>query len=126
MKAEALGEGDQGMLLVGNVIVNRVVANCDVFRDTRNILEGNPTSPTPIVEQTYLENILRLNIGKLGTFYFTYTGSNDWRDRAYKGIIEQVGRDHFIISDPKNNKHYLFQFVYFDWAEFDEELNYHF
>ena len=39
MKAEALGEGDQGMLLVGNVIVNRVVANCDVFRDTRNIYE---------------------------------------------------------------------------------------
>lgn len=31
MKAEALGEGDQGMLLVGNVIVNRVVANCDVL-----------------------------------------------------------------------------------------------
>ena len=94
--------------------------------NNNNVLEGNPTSPTPIVEQTYLENILRLNIGKLGTFYFTYTRSNDWRDRAYKGIIEQVGRDHFIISDPKNNKHYLFQFVYFDWAEFDEELNYHF
>ena len=27
------------MLMVGNVIVNRVVANCDVFRDTRNISE---------------------------------------------------------------------------------------
>ncbi len=39
MKAEALGEGDEGMLMVGNVIVNRVVANCDVFRDTRNISE---------------------------------------------------------------------------------------
>lgn len=39
MKAEALGEGDEGMLMVGNVIVNRVVANCDVFRDTRTISE---------------------------------------------------------------------------------------
>ena len=39
MKAEALGEGVEGMLMVGNVIVNRVVANCDVFRDTRNISE---------------------------------------------------------------------------------------
>lgn len=96
--------------------------------DTNNqsILQGSLTTPlpSPIAEQTYLENILRLNIGKLGTFYFTYTGSNDWRDRAYKGIIEQVGRDHFVISDPKNQKHYLFQFVYFDWAEFDEPLNY--
>ena len=31
MKAEALGEGEEGMLMVGNVVVNRVVANCDVF-----------------------------------------------------------------------------------------------
>ena len=39
MKAEALGEGEEGMLLVGNVIINRVVANCDVFRNTRTITE---------------------------------------------------------------------------------------
>lgn len=39
MKAEALGEGDEGMLMVGNVIVNRVVANCDVFKNTRTISE---------------------------------------------------------------------------------------
>ncbi len=39
MKAEALGEGEPGMLMVGNVVVNRVVANCDVFKDTRNIRE---------------------------------------------------------------------------------------
>ena len=96
--------------------------------DTNNqsILQGNQTSslPTPISEQTYLENILRLNIGKLGTFYFTYSGSDDWRDRAYKGTIVEVGRDHFIVNDPKNQKFYLFQFVYFDWAEFDEPLQF--
>lgn len=39
MKAEALGEGDEGMLMVGNVIINRVIAECDVFRNTRNISE---------------------------------------------------------------------------------------
>ena len=97
--------------------------------NNQSILQGTQLSqtsslPTPISEQTYLENILRLNIGKLGTFYFTYTGSNDWRDRAYKGIIEQVGRDQFIVRDPKNQKYYLFQFVYFDWAEFDETINF--
>jgi len=99
-------------------------------QNNQNILQGTPPTPTPVPipvplsQQTYLENILRLNIGKLGTFYFTYTGSNDWRDRAYKGVIEQVGRDHFVVSDPKNQKHYIFQFVYFNWAEFDEPLNY--
>ena len=39
IKAEALGEGEEGMLMVGNVVVNRVVANCDVFKDTRTISE---------------------------------------------------------------------------------------
>ena len=28
MRAEALAEGDLGMLMVGNVIVNRAIANC--------------------------------------------------------------------------------------------------
>lgn len=96
--------------------------------DTNNqtIVPGSQTSslPTPISEQTYLENILRLNIGKLGTFYFTYTGSEDWRDRVYKGIIEEVGRDHFVVRDPKNQKYYIFQFVYFVWTEFDEPINF--
>ena len=31
MRAEALGEGDLGMLMVGNVGVNRVLANCLTF-----------------------------------------------------------------------------------------------
>lgn len=39
MRAEAIGEGNFGMLLVGNVVINRVVANCDVFRNTRTIRE---------------------------------------------------------------------------------------
>ncbi|RKJ36357.1 cell wall hydrolase, partial [Butyricicoccus sp. 1XD8-22] len=33
MRAEAEGEGNQGMLYVGNVIVNRLVADCIDFRD---------------------------------------------------------------------------------------------
>lgn len=88
---------------------------------------GTPTpsiTPPPIIDQSYVENILRLNIGKLGTFYFTYTGSSDWRDRIYKGILEQAGRDHFIIREQNGEKRYLLQYVYFDWAEFDEEINY--
>ena len=37
MRAEAEGEGKQGMLYVGNVIVNRAVANCLDFKDVRTI-----------------------------------------------------------------------------------------
>lgn len=37
MRAEAGGEGVQGMLLVGNVVVNRVVANCLTFKKINTI-----------------------------------------------------------------------------------------
>jgi spore germination protein Q len=79
---------------------------------------------TGIVEESYIENILRLNRGKVGTFYFTYTDSNEWRDRVYKGVIEAAGKDHLILSDPKTGKRQLLQLLYFDYAEFDEEINY--
>jgi len=37
MRAEAEGEGQQGMLYVGNVIVNRAKADCLDFKDVRTI-----------------------------------------------------------------------------------------
>ncbi len=37
MRAEAEGEGNLGMLMVGNVGVNRAVANCLDFKDIRTI-----------------------------------------------------------------------------------------
>jgi N-acetylmuramoyl-L-alanine amidase len=37
MRAEAEGEGKQGMLMVGNVGVNRVRGNCLDFKDIRNL-----------------------------------------------------------------------------------------
>lgn len=37
MRAEAEGEGKQGMLYVGNVIVNRLKANCLDFKNLRSV-----------------------------------------------------------------------------------------
>jgi spore germination protein Q len=79
---------------------------------------------TPEFEQSYIENILRLNRGKLGTFYMTYSDSLEWRDRVYRGVIEAAGRDHIIISDPRDGKRYLLLNVYLAWVEFNEEINY--
>ena len=39
MRAEALAEGDLGMLMVGNVVVNRAIANCLDLKDTRTITD---------------------------------------------------------------------------------------
>ncbi|GGA57074.1 cell wall hydrolase [Kroppenstedtia guangzhouensis] len=45
MRAEAEGEGEAGMIMVGNVGVNRVVANCLDFEDIRTLQEMVFQSP---------------------------------------------------------------------------------
>ncbi len=37
MRAEAVGDGDLGMLMVGNVVINRTLATCYTFRTTPTI-----------------------------------------------------------------------------------------
>lgn len=76
------------------------------------------------LEQSYIENILRLNRGKLATFYFSYPDSVEWRDKTYTGIIEAAGRDHVIVSDPKNGRWYLLLMIYLNYVDFDEKINY--
>ena len=39
MRAEALGEGNLGMLMVGNVGVNRIIGNCLDFKNIRSITD---------------------------------------------------------------------------------------
>ena len=45
MRAEALGEGNLGMLMVGNVGINRVLANCLDFKNVRTITDMIYQSP---------------------------------------------------------------------------------
>lgn len=42
---KAEGEGEQGMLMVGNVGINRLRANCSVFKGLRTIPEMVYQSP---------------------------------------------------------------------------------
>ena len=39
MRAEALGEGNLAMLMVGNVIINRAIADCLTFKNLRTITD---------------------------------------------------------------------------------------
>ena len=75
-------------------------------------------------EQSYIENILRLNKGKLGKFYWSFPDSNEWRDTVFSGIIETATRDHLVISNPSTGKWYLILMVYLNYVEFDEKINY--
>jgi spore germination protein Q len=77
-----------------------------------------------MMQESFIENILRFNHGKVGTFYFTYQGNNKWNAMAYHGRVETAGRDHIIISDPSSGKRYLLLMANLDWVEFDEKINY--
>ena len=45
MRAEAVGEGNLGMLMVGNVIVNRALANCLTFKNIDSVYDAIFQSP---------------------------------------------------------------------------------
>ena len=96
-----------------------------------NAAPNQETAPTyldqtgPMMfEQSYIENILRLNKGKQVEIYASYPDSNEWRDRVFNGIIEQSGRDHIILSDPKTGNWYLILIIYVNYVKFDERINY--
>ncbi|MGD6941818.1 spore coat protein GerQ [Cytobacillus gottheilii] len=76
------------------------------------------------IEQSYIENILRLNKGKLATVYATFENNTEWNARVFKGLIEAAGRDHLILSDPETGLRYLIPMIYLDYVTFDEEIEY--
>ena len=94
----------------GNVIPNQQTANT--------------ANPDFNFEQSYIENILRLNRGKQVQIYASYPDSNEWRDKVFSGIVEQSGRDHVILSDPQTGDWYLILMIYVNYIKFDERINY--
>ena len=45
MRAEALGEGNLGMLMVGNVVVNRALADCLTFKNITSLNDAIYQNP---------------------------------------------------------------------------------
>ncbi|MBO9130131.1 spore coat protein GerQ [Bacillus sp. 165] len=76
------------------------------------------------IEQSYIENILRLNKGKKATVYMTFERGSSLGTKTFTGTIEAAGRDHIIISDATTGKRYLLLMVYLDYVEFDEAITY--
>ncbi len=77
------------------------------------------------LEQSFIENILRLNRGKLAHVFALFdTGTNNSIFREFTGLIEAAGRDHLILSEPETGRRVLLPMVYFGYAVFDEELDY--
>ncbi|WP_232725534.1 spore coat protein GerQ [Bacillus sp. FJAT-44742] len=76
------------------------------------------------LEQSYIENILRLNRGKPVTVYMTFEQNPDWGSMVFEGIVEEAGRDHIVLSNPETGQWYLLLMVYLDYIVFEEEIEY--
>ena len=115
---------------IGDDLMNGSYYQTPVFI---NDIERQSSSPTFDIgqynkdypmEQSYIENILRNNIGKKVRVHASFADSNEWKDRIFVGIIEHAGRDNLIINDIDNGKYYLILMIYVDFVEFDEEIIY--
>ena len=93
----------------------------DIERDSN--MPNNYQVDYPM-EQSYIENIIRNNIGKKVRVHASFSDSVEWRYRVFTGIIEHAGRDNLVLNDVENNKHYLILMIYVDFFEFDEEIIY--
>lgn len=113
IKSEALGEGEEGMLLVGNVVVNRVVANCDVFKDVRTLTEviyqKNQFAGvgTPLFESPVNENEINLalrcingyrNEPATNALWFKNPGSNVACPETFYGRLSGRFKQHCFYN----------------------------
>ena len=84
----------------------------------------NGINPNQIYnEQSYIENILRLNKGKIATIYMSFEGSQ-WGSKIFRGEIVEAGRDHIILHDVQNKINYLLLTIYLSYITFDDTIDY--
>lgn len=114
----------QGQMFPGVGLNNNTVPNQQSVPSYETSQKNNMMYDNIPAEQSYIENILRLNRGKMARFHVTVPGSIEWQDRVFDGIIEQSGRDHIIVSNPNTGEWYLILMIYLDFVTFEEPINY--
>ena len=74
-------------------------------------------------QQSYIENILRLNLGKVATVYMNFEESQ-WGSKVFKGVLQAAGKDHIILKDVNSDTRYLLLTIYLCYVTFDEKIEY--
>lgn len=113
MRAEALNEGELGMLMVGNVVMNRALANCLTFKNVNTIYnviyQQNQFSGTQsslfesratTKEKELAERILR------GEYYHPATNALWFYAPAQGTSCKQVWYDQDLAGKYKNHCFY--------------------
>ena len=82
-----------------------------------------PNQNPLFMEQSYIENILRLNYGKVATVYMNFENSQ-WGSKVFKGIVQAAGTDHIILKDVASETRYILLTIYLCYITFDEKNEY--
>ena len=111
MRAEAVGEGDLGMLMVGNVVINRALANCLTFKNLSTISDviyQNPggfsgvDSPLFFSNPTTTERNLANRVIK-GEYYYPATNALWFYAPSAGASCKTTWWDQYDVGGYKNH-----------------------
>lgn len=83
----------------------------------------NQQNPYRTFEHSFIENILRMNLGKNVTVYMNFENSQ-WGSKVFKGELLGAGRDHILLKDEQTDTTYLLLRIYLSYVTFDEDIEY--
>ncbi|MCL2522736.1 MAG: spore coat protein GerQ [Erysipelotrichales bacterium] len=72
-------------------------------------------------EEPFFENLLRFNKGKIITVYMNFHTSQ-WGSKIFKGKLEAVGKDYFIVLDLNGSLRQVLLYENLDYVTFEENL----
>ena len=82
-----------------------------IYADLVKTFKEFDTNKNGVIEKDEFKSLLK----ELGYEDLTKKQINAlFKDREFKGIIEQSGKDHIILSDPSSGKWYLLLMIYVD------------
>lgn len=114
MRAEALNEGDLGMLMVGNVVINRVIADCLTFKKIKTISDavyqknqfvGTTGSLFQAKPTTYEKNLAKRVLN--GEYYFPATHSLWFYAPGKNNSCKNTWYDQQLVGKYKNHCFYI-------------------
>lgn len=115
MRAEATGEGNLGMLMVGNVGINRVLANCLTFKNITTISKmifqspggfSGSSSPLFYGNPTELEKSLARRVIR-GEYYYPATNALWFYAPSNNEPCKQTWWDQKLSGRYKNHCFYV-------------------
>ena len=85
-----------------------------------NELKDNNKNEIRDFNDNYLENILKNNKSKKIKVYCSFPNNDN---KLFEGILEDLGNDYLIISEPSTGKWNIIMTNYLNYIEFEEHIS---